>query len=248
VLCEKPIALSGTEAAELDRIAAEKSLILSEGFMYRHHEQTKRLLDLLDPSSDRSADLGRIRRIHGSFHITVASGPNVRTAADPGAGALYDVGCYLVDYCLALAGRAPREVFSTARFNSGGYDEFMATTLVFEDDCVAQLDFGFLGPRIDRMEVLCERGWIRIPHPFKPGPTETLTIHRRSSKDRPETVESIEIVDPTDPYLAEIRDFESAILENRAPLVCSAESVATASTLEAIRNDARSRATSFRPS
>ena len=121
-------ALTGKEATTLARVANEKDRVLSEGFMYRHHAQTKRLMDLLDPSSSKTAVLGKIRRIHGSFHITPAPGQNVRTSGAPGSGALYDVGCYLVDYCLALAGRAPREVFATARFSPRYYDEFLAAT------------------------------------------------------------------------------------------------------------------------
>lgn len=234
VLCEKPLALTGKEASTLARIAEEKGLTLSEGFMYRHHLQTKRVLELLDPASAATAGLGKVRRIQASFHITVATGPNVRTASSPGSGALYDVGCYLVDYCLALAGRAPRQVFSTARFSPSGYDEFLSGTLVFENDCVAQIDCGFLGPRIDRLEILCEKGWLRVPHPFKPAAAETLSIHRRENRDAPETVESIEVFDGKDPFLSEVQDFESAILEGRAPLVTSTESIATVSTLEAL--------------
>lgn len=239
VLCEKPLSLSGQEVATLAEIAEEKGLSLSEGFMYRHHAQTKRVLDLLDPSSERSAGLGKIRRIHASFHIIPAAGPNVRTTSNAGAGALYDVGCYLVDYCLAIAGRAPRDAFAVAKFHSVGYDEFFAGTLVFENDFVAQIDCGFLGPRIDRIDVLCEKGWVRIPHPFKPGPVETIAIHRRENRESVESVETIEITDPNDPYFSEIQDFESAVIDQRAPHITAKECIATSSTLELLMSRAR---------
>jgi predicted dehydrogenase len=239
VLCEKPFVLSGQEAAMLAKLAENRGLILAEGFSYRHHAQTRRVLELLEPTSSSNAGLGKIRRVHATFHTIPEPGPNVRTSSDPGAGALYDVGCYLVDYCLALMGCAPEKVFAIARFSPAGYDEFFSGTLVFGDDCVAQIDCGFLGPRVDRIEVLCENGWLRIAQPFKPGSAETLSIHRRKTRDDAETTESILVTDARDPFLAEIRDFESAIFEKRSPLVSPLESVATAATLECLFTSAR---------
>src|SRR5207248_8506296 len=65
VLCEKPLALS---VAEVDRIvdaSHRTSRIAVEAFMYLHHPQTLRAIEMA-----RGGELGRLELIRGSFSFT----------------------------------------------------------------------------------------------------------------------------------------------------------------------------------
>ena len=47
VLCEKPVAVSRAEADAMFHAARKADTFLGEAFMYRHHPQTARLVDLI---------------------------------------------------------------------------------------------------------------------------------------------------------------------------------------------------------
>ncbi len=89
VLCEKPIALTATEAATL-RDAAKKVLI-AEAFMVRFHPQWLRARELI-----RSGAVGELRVVQMFFGYTNLDPANIRNNAAIGGGALYDIGCYAV--------------------------------------------------------------------------------------------------------------------------------------------------------
>jgi xylose dehydrogenase (NAD/NADP) len=210
VLCEKPLTLDVNEAEILVALAKVKKLQLAEGYMYRHHAQSVRILELV-----RGGTLGEVRGVQGSFHITIAPGANIRTDGRTGGGALADVGCYLVNFANAIIGRAPEHVFARGRIQgttpAENYDTLFSALLDYGNGVSAQLDGGFLGPRIDELRILGEKGWLEIPHPFKPTEIENLRLFRRPTRESPVTLETIEVKDVDDPYRSEIENFGALI-------------------------------------
>lgn len=89
VLCEKPVALSACEAAQLREVAANVHIM--EAFMVRFHPQWLAVRELV-----RSGDLGDLRIIQAYFSYYNRDSGNIRNQADMGGGALYDIGCYPV--------------------------------------------------------------------------------------------------------------------------------------------------------
>ncbi len=239
VLCEKPLALRGAEASELAGLSAASGKRLAEGYMYRHHAQSARILSLV-----REGKLGEIRRVQGSFHITVAPGPNIRTDGRVGGGAIADVGCYLVNFANAIMGRAPSAVHARGRIAGRtpetDYDTLFSALLDYGDGVTAQLDGGFLGPRIDELRVLGSEGWLEVPHPFKPGAREALVMKRRSTREAPLTTETIEISDAEDPYAVQLENF-AAWVRGETPdyPIGEWEALAGASTLERLATEIR---------
>ena len=51
VLCEKPLAISGTEALEMTQKAKEKNRILLTAFKFRFFDEVQRVKELLDKRS-----------------------------------------------------------------------------------------------------------------------------------------------------------------------------------------------------
>ena len=89
VLCEKPIALTAQEAAQL-RAAAGRVLI-AEAFMVRFHPQWLRARALV-----QEGRIGTLRAVQMFFGYNNLDPDNVRNKADIGGGGLYDIGCYAI--------------------------------------------------------------------------------------------------------------------------------------------------------
>jgi predicted dehydrogenase len=89
VLCEKPIALTATEAEAL-RAAAQRVRI-EEAFMVRHHPQWQRVRELA-----QSGRVGALRAVQVFFSYFNDDPANIRNQAALGGGALYDIGCYAI--------------------------------------------------------------------------------------------------------------------------------------------------------
>ena len=87
VLCEKPIAMNATEAAELREVASKVHIM--EAFMVRFHPQWLRAREIV-----RSGDLGELRTIQTLFSYFNRQPDNIRNQLKNGGGALYDIGCY----------------------------------------------------------------------------------------------------------------------------------------------------------
>ncbi|MBT0570129.1 Gfo/Idh/MocA family oxidoreductase [Curvibacter sp. CHRR-16] len=89
VLCEKPIALTAKEAAQLREVAGHVHIM--EGFMVRFHPQWLRARELV-----RTGRLGELRSMNMQFSYFNADPGNIRNQAALGGGALMDIGCYPV--------------------------------------------------------------------------------------------------------------------------------------------------------
>jgi predicted dehydrogenase len=100
VLCEKPMALTASEAAQL-REVAEKVHIM-EAFMVRFHPQWLTVRDRV-----RSGALGDLRAIQSYFSYFNRDAANIRNQPETGGGALYDIGCYPIVTARMLFGCEP---------------------------------------------------------------------------------------------------------------------------------------------
>ena len=87
VLCEKPVAMNATQAAELREVADKVHIM--EAFMVRFHPQWLRAREIV-----RSGTLGELRTIQSFFSYFNKDAGNIRNLVENGGGALYDIGCY----------------------------------------------------------------------------------------------------------------------------------------------------------
>jgi predicted dehydrogenase len=133
VLCEKPIALTATEAQQL-RPAASKVLI-AEAFMVRFHPQWLRARERV-----REGRIGTLRAVQMFFGYNNVDPGNVRNKADIGGGALYDIGCYaIVAGRFFLAAEPIRGIVLVDRDPVFGTDRLTSALLDFGDG--RRLDF-----------------------------------------------------------------------------------------------------------
>jgi len=232
VLCEKPLALTVADVDAIMAAALRSGRIAAEAFMYLHHPQTLRALELI-----RSGALGAVQLINGAFSFLLDFPNDPRIDPDQGGGSLWDVGCYPVSISRRIAGEEPDGVAGFARFDERGVDRTFVGLLHFPSGLVAHFESGFAAPDRERVEVVGSEATLVIDHPFLPepdGPPPSMTITRDGE------IEAI-AVDSVDQYRAEVDDLQSAILDGTPPRVDLAFSRGGIAALVALNDDARSR-------
>jgi xylose dehydrogenase (NAD/NADP) len=198
-------------------------VVLSEGFMYRHHPQTHALLELVG-----SGRLGRIEQIRAWFSFT-AQLPQDAIVFDPAlhGGSLLDVGCYCVSVARLLAGE-PISVTAETAIGPSGVDLRVHGTMRFADGVEAEVEAAIDRPDAAGVEVVGSRGTARLADPW----------HCLAPGIALDDGGMIEVA-PADPYLLQLDDFAAAVREGRPALVSGAEIVGQARAIEATIESAR---------
>jgi predicted dehydrogenase len=227
VLCEKPLALTGGDVDRVAAAAAAHDRVVAEGFMYRHHAQTRRVLDLLGEGA-----IGAPTAILGMFTYTQRRSPDVRLDPALGGGALWDVGCYPVSFSNLVAGAPPASVSGTQEIGPTGVDEHFAGTVVYANGVVAQFQAGFRSAYQTFMRIVGTSGSLEVTRPFRPGSIEHLVLRQDDA------VSLIEV--SGHPIMTDqVADFEEAALGARPPLIPLGESRMLAQTLDVLHVAAR---------
>ena len=89
VLCEKPLALLVEEVDRMIAAARANNVVITEAFMYKHHPQTLKVLEL-----SRQGAIGELLLIKGAFTFNLDRPDDVRWIPEWGGGSIWDVGCY----------------------------------------------------------------------------------------------------------------------------------------------------------
>ena len=228
VLCEKPFALQGEEAALAAEAAERTGLTLMEGFMFRLHPQTLRLRELLSEGA-----VGGVRQVVAEFGHRLDDPADVRGIGSLGGGSLGDVGCYCVSALRLTFGSEPHRALAFARSDEEGADRELAGVLEF-DSGLGIISSSISSARRERMEIVGEEGRLSLDVPFradKAGGTIKITYGGETFT---------EIFEAADPYRAELEEFAAAIRENREPAVGAQEIIGNARTISALLDSARS--------
>jgi predicted dehydrogenase len=132
-----------------------------EGFMWRHHPQTAKVVELVADGA-----VGEIRLVRASFSFFLVRPGDVRLAPDLGGGSLLDVGCYCVSAARLLAGE-PELVHGVQTLGPSGVDMRFAGTMRFDDGRVlAHFDCAFDLPYRSELEVVGPEGSVWVDDPF----------------------------------------------------------------------------------
>jgi predicted dehydrogenase len=127
VLCEKPIALTASEAEELAKVQRETGKIIAEGFMVRYHPQWELVAQLI-----KSGRIGEVRAVQTAFSYTNTDLENIRNQKEVGGGALYDIGGYAISTARLIFGTEPTRVVGVCvRDPRSGCDALTSAILDF---------------------------------------------------------------------------------------------------------------------
>jgi xylose dehydrogenase (NAD/NADP) len=202
VLCEKPLTRRPEEAQAAFDAADQAGLMLAEGFMWRHHEQARRLRELV---RDRVVGNVRLLRAAFSFFALDRTG-DVRLQKELDGGGLMDVGCYCVSAMRLLAGE-PERVLARQVIGGDGVDVRLAATLSFPGGVLGSFDCGLDMADRSELEVIGDAGSLFLPDPWH-------SREPRIEVRRPDGTEVIEIP-RRDPYASELEDFAAAVRRER---------------------------------
>lgn len=167
ILCEKPLALTEKEAAEMAEACAKAGVLLSEAFMYRYHPRYDRIQEII-----AAGEIGEIRGIRSAFTFNNAANKgNVRYRKEWGGGSIYDVGCYPITAAKLLLGKEPEAVTVQALFSPEHDDvDMMASGLLeFGGSVSLSFDCGMWAAFRNPLEVVGTDGIIEVPSAFVTG-------------------------------------------------------------------------------
>lgn len=227
VLCEKPLALDAGQCREMIAVCAERRVTLMEGFMYRFTDRTRQVIEVL-----RSGALGEIKHLEASFRFLLTNPASIKLKPELGGGALYDVGCYPVNFAGFVADIASNKSAGTVRPSSvavecvrtGGVDEILSALVRYPSGMIAALHCGFNAHTRVRAEIVGTKGVLEIPDPFLDAAGALTLINGTERRSIP--------VAQSDRYRGEIEDFADAVLQHRAPSFPLAESLRNAEVLD----------------
>lgn len=230
VLCEKPFALSVPEVDRMIQASLSTGCVLTEAFMYRHHPQTKTVLEWVNEGR-----LGMVLNVFGAFSFKHPGGDEYRLNPLQGGGSLWDVGVYPISFAQAIFGAAPKRVMGVSRPGPTGIDLTFTGLLEYDGGRSAQILSSFDQPFNTRVEIFGDQGRIDIPRPFIGMETAGYLLFDRG-ENGPERVDypSKEL------YLGEVEDIESAALDGKAVEISLSQSRDHIRTVEALLLSAKS--------
>jgi predicted dehydrogenase len=230
VLCEKPLALTPEDARRVADAAAAAHLVVFDGFMYRHHAQSRRIADLVTGGA-----IGTLRAMTGGFTYMQNREHDVRLDPALGGGALWDIGCYPVHFGQWLAGARAISVMASGDIGPTGVDERVAGVVTYASGTTLTFHTGFRAAYETHMHIVGTDGVLDVPRPFRPDVDSHVVLHRRDHVERIDTGGNA-------PFVDEVRDMEDAVLGVKPPPVPLDESRTLAATIVAIHESARTSA------
>ena len=195
VLCEKPLALTAGEVAQMQAAERDSGFRVMEAFCHRFHPQFA-----VARAAIQDRAIGEVLGVQTHFVNVLERPADFRWAAGMGGGALYDLGCYGISLMRSLLNLEPIGVSAVQRLR-GEVDERFAAQLDFGGGLAGQVICSFEGVRQQSLTVMGSAGCLVLDWPFSTkGRATTLSM---AGVDR--------VFEPMDPYQAMIEHFADSI-------------------------------------
>lgn len=221
VLCEKPLGLTAEEGEAMRATALAHNRLLMEAFMYRYTDRIQAVKAVL-----KSGELGDIRHINASFRFFLDRPNTIKMQPALGGGALYDVGCYPVNFIGMVTGRAPVCCHAVGE-TSNGVDTHLSALLQYDDGLIANIHCSFNAFGRNYAEIIGTKGMLQIDNAFLDD-AGAISLHTASG------VREIPVMQ-SDRYQAEIVAFSDAVMNRPAWLFPTQESVRDLQVIEMIQ-------------
>jgi predicted dehydrogenase len=177
VLCEKPLARSVDEAAQMVAAARRHGVILMEAFMWRHHSRVRHAQQMV-----AAGELGELLMVKMDFSFDIDRN-DWRLQTAQGGGALFDLGCYGINAARLFFTAEPIEIAGWSRLYSTGVDMTDTFCLRFPGGRTALIDCSFECPYRNRLELVGTKGAIELPDGVLPGVTSALVVRRDDGRE-----------------------------------------------------------------
>lgn len=231
VLCEKPIAMTLSEALSLRDLPAGGPHVM-EAYMVRHHPQWHHLRGMLQDGQV----FGALQSIQASFCYGLTD-PNAGTnRADEGGGALLYVGGYPIVVARYLLGSEPFRVLMTdARDAQLGTDTICTGIVDFGGGLHLSFNLGTAGGRHQSVRLIGTHGHVHVQIPFNTPETADVALYTDRSDDLSGAGRDTITIPAIDQFAAEADHFAAAILNGTAPDYGVEDAIANMRVIEAAR-------------
>lgn len=227
VLCEKPLAVTTTEAQAMAIAAQESGCLLMEALMYRFHPRTRYLKQLLGDGA-----IGAPRFIRTAFTFTVDDAANVRLDPTTGGGALLDVGCYGVSLACWLLDAEPDHLSGQAVYNPQGAEVSLVGVMHFQPQTLAIVEASFIAGLQQTFSIVGSQGTLELPHDaFIPWERDAVFTQRGRDDDTGHTHR----IPGVDEYRLMVENFSAAVRGDTTPDIPLADSLRTLRVIDALR-------------
>jgi predicted dehydrogenase len=230
VLCEKPVAMSATEAEHLERIARHyPQLKLMEAFMYRFHPQWQYARQIV-----MERGIGELSAIHSIFSYFNVDDANIRNQSAAGGGGLMDIGCYNISLSRFIFGTEPKRVLGILEYDPAFQTDRIASGILDFGRGAATFTCSTQLVPYQRVHILGTEGRIEIEIPFNAPPDKPCRLWHQSGNQTEEI--RFEICDQ---YMIQADQFSLAVLNDTPVPTPLTDAVANMKTLEAVRESGR---------
>jgi len=160
ILCEKPIALSSSQAEEMVKACEDNGVKLAVSYVYKFHPLVRKAKELIN-----SEYIGKLVSINLNFNIDMVPGNNFRfNKGLSGGGALRDLGTHMIDLLRFLGGEI--ESIQGAVDNvvyKSDVDDFAAAIVRFENGGYGYFNVSYNNKKaFNRVEILGSKGAMSI--------------------------------------------------------------------------------------
>ena len=225
VLCEKPLATSVADAEAIAAACVRAGVELMVAYRLHFEEGTLSAIELV-----KSGRIGDPRVFESVFGHTVRPG-DIRTRADMGGGAMFDLGVYCINAVRNLFQAEPTLVFASSQMKEG-VDDTTTAILHFPHGRVAHFTVSNSVAGVSSYRVVGTQGNLRV----EPGYEYTdklehhLTVDEKSSTTK---------FGKRDQFAPELEYFSRCILEGHAPEPDAEEAIDDLYVIEAILKSAK---------
>ncbi len=231
VLCEKPFALSVSDAKAMLQAEERTGQLIMEAQHSHYHPVSARMRNVL-----HSGMLGELQSFSASFVAPLGlPHDDLRNIGAVGGGALWDLGVYPAYWIRSATGEEPVVLSATQRLNDRGADMYTEAQL--------QLPSGARGTLVCDMEAsdfgvwfkaVCTRGSMEVVNPLSPQRMHKFTITQNGESHDEDFTQR-----PT--YVFQLEAFRDAVIKGTPVPTRGEDSLATIQMLDAIRSAAQKR-------
>lgn len=179
VFSEKAITVNARQFDEVEKLAKQKGLILTEGFTLYHMPIYQKVLDLI-----KAGKLGQIKMIQVNFGSLKDYDPNNRFFnKDLAGGALLDIGGYATAFARTFLDESPESILTTVKFFETGVDEQSGIILKNTKDQMAVMALSMRAKQPKRGVVSGTKGYVEInnyPRATEADITYTASAHQEN--------------------------------------------------------------------
>lgn len=227
VLCEKPLAPTAKQAAELYEAAKKKGVILMEAFAYLHTPYIAALKKEIDEKT-----FGDVIYIESAFITSGHDLSNIRMQRECYGGAVYDLGCYCTSIILRLLEKEPLKVMGVAEYSPENIDILTTAIMDFGNGVKASFNCGMnleneMHRRFDRLYIHGSKGYIKSDTEFNQAGELKYTL----CVDGKENVKTVSVLHN---YRLEVEQLGRCITDGEKPHVSEEFSLMNARTMDKV--------------